>query len=106
MVKKDNSGTLQPDTPVDEVPEWKRSYTVPLGDEHPDCGAPGDIDGHDNMHKSLDVIRKAYDFCVGSDGRLYGLVSGDMGWAATHIILTADDIHDDLKVPGRFPTPR
>lgn len=75
----------------------KQTFTVPLADDHPDCGHPGGMEPHDSMLKTLDVISKAYDFCVGDDGRLYGLVSGDMGWAATHIVLTPEAIDDAMK---------
>jgi hypothetical protein len=72
------------------------SYTVPLEDSHPECAHPGGIEPHDSILTTLDVVAKAYDWCIGADGRLYGLVSGDMGWAATSIVLTRDDIHDAL----------
>lgn len=66
----------------------------------PNVAEPGDIDPHDNIQKSMDVVRQAYDYCIGDDGRLYGLVSGDMGWAATHIVLTRDAIHETMKQPA------
>ena len=75
----------------------KQTFTVPLDDDHPESGQPGGIEPHDSMLTTLDVIAKAYDFFIGDDGRLYGLVSGDMGWAATHIVLTPDAIHDAMK---------
>lgn len=83
--------------PAENVPDWQKSYAVPLADDHPSCAHPADIDPHDDIHKTLDVVRKAYDWCVGDDGRLYGLVSGDMGWAATSIVLTPEAIHEEMK---------
>ncbi|NTF17677.1 hypothetical protein G6L37_04640 [Agrobacterium rubi] len=74
-------------------------YTVPLEDGHPQCAQPGGIDPHDSVLTTLDVVSKAYDWCIGDDGRLYGLVSGDMGWAATHIVLAPDAIHEDATKP-------
>jgi hypothetical protein len=83
--------------PSADVPDWKTSYTVPLDDDHPSCAQPADIEPHDDIHKTLDVVHKAYDWCIGADGRLYGLVSGDMGWAATSIVLTPAAIHENMK---------
>jgi hypothetical protein len=54
--------------------------------------SPGDMEGHDDNERSVAVMREAYGWTVGSDGRLYGLVAGDMGYAATHIVLSSDDI--------------
>jgi hypothetical protein len=65
---------------------------------------PGAIDPHDNVERSVDCVRKSYDWVVLEDGRLSGLVSGDMGWSTTHIVLDADAIHDNLKFPGIDPT--
>lgn len=73
------------------------TFTVPLDDDHPESGLAGAIEPHDSMLTTLDVISKAYDWCIGDDGRLYGLVSGDMGWSATHIVLTPDAIHENMK---------
>ncbi len=92
MVNNDSSPVTS-----DDVPAWKKRYTVPLDDNHPSCAHPGDTNPHDDTHKTLDVVRKAYDWCIGDDGRLYGLVSGDMGWAATSIVLTPDAIHEGMK---------
>lgn len=98
MVNAESAAPTAIEAGHDDLPLWKKAYTVPLPDDHPDCGHPGDIEPHDSMHKTLDVIRKAYDFCIGEDGRLYGLVSGDSGWAATHIVLTRDGIDDAMKI--------
>jgi hypothetical protein len=64
---------------------------------------PGDIDAHDNVERTIDCVRKAYDWCVSDDGRLAGLVSSDYGWSSTHIVLEADAIHDNLKFPDVDP---
>lgn len=64
---------------------------------------PGDIEPHDNVERSVDCVRKAYDWCLGDDGRLFGLVSSDHGWSSTHIVLDADAIHDTLKFPDVDP---
>jgi hypothetical protein len=80
-----------------DVQEWKRSYSVPLEDSHPSCAHPGAIEPHDDLHMTLDVVRKAYDWCVGDDGRLYGLVAGDMGWCATSIVLDPANISASLR---------
>lgn len=93
MVTDDNTEA----SAVAELPEWKRPYTVPLDDNHPSCAHPGGIDPHNDLHRTLDVVRKAYDWCITADGYLAGLVSGDMGWSVTSIRLTPDGIHDNMK---------
>lgn len=35
----------------------------------------------------LKVVQEAYDFTIGTDGELYGLVTGDMGYEPTGIKL-------------------
>jgi hypothetical protein len=92
MVNNDSSPV-----PSDDVPAWKKSYTVPLDDDHPSCAHPGDIEHHDDLHRTLDVVRKAYDWCITADGYLAGLVSGDMGWSVTSIRLKPEDIHENMK---------
>lgn len=36
------------------------------------------------------VVQKAYDWAIGNDGTIYGLVAGDMGYDATHIVIPED----------------
>lgn len=74
-----------------------QTFTVPLADDHPESAQPGAIEPHDSMLTTLDVVAKAYDWCIGDDGRLYGLVSSDMGWAATHIVVSPEAIHDRMR---------
>lgn len=64
---------------------------------------PGAIDPHDNVERTVDCVRNAYDWAVSDDGRLAGLVSSDHGWSTTHIVLDADSIHDNLKYPDIDP---
>lgn len=82
----------------------KQTYTVPLPKGHPDQAMPGAVEPHDSMLKTLDVIANAYDFCVGDDGRLYGLVSGDMGWAATSIVIQPDQLPQPQDVSNVQPS--
>ncbi len=52
----------------------------------------------------LDVIKRAYGWSIAEDGEVTGLVSGDMGYAGTGIVLPLDhlaavlhDNHPDIK---------
>jgi hypothetical protein len=94
-------GNEDSEAPVPEnAHDRNRFYTVPLAESHASCAHPGDIEPHDDLHRTLDVVRKAYDWCITSDGYLAGLVSGDMGWSVTSIRLTPADIHADMKKAG------
>lgn len=72
-------------------------------EEDDNVAHPGDIDPHDNVERTVDCVRKAYDWCVSDDGMLVGLVSGDQGWSSTHVVLQADAVHDNLKFPDLVP---
>ncbi|MBX9760676.1 MAG: hypothetical protein K2Y29_17990 [Beijerinckiaceae bacterium] len=47
----------------------------------------GDIDPHDDMARTLLIVQSAYGWTLTDDGRLIGLVAGDMGYASTSIVL-------------------
>jgi hypothetical protein len=69
-------------------------------DETPKAEAvPGDMDPHDDIEKTVAVVRAAYGWQVDKEGRLYGLVGGDMGYAATSIVLGEDDRWEKPKSP-------
>ena len=52
----------------------------------------GDIEPHDDVEKTIDIIRGSYGWTLTDDGRLCGLVAGDMGYASTHIVIDNDRI--------------
>ncbi len=43
------------------------------------------------MGVNFDVIKRSYGWSIGSDGQLYGLVAGDMGYEPTGIFLEGDE---------------
>lgn len=45
----------------------------------------GDLSMHEDVMKSASIVLSAYDWFVTDEGYLAGLVSGDMGYALTHI---------------------
>lgn len=51
----------------------------------------GDMTPHNDPEKTAIIVRGAYGWQVDKEGRLYGLVGGDMGYAATHIVLGPGD---------------
>jgi hypothetical protein len=52
----------------------------------------GDILPHNDVEKTINIVRSAYGWTLDDHGRLYGLVSGDMGYAATHIVLDEETL--------------
>lgn len=79
---------------VEAIEKERDELRAAQPEQEPDNIAhPGDVEAHDNPEKTADVVRKAYNWQIGADGRLYGLVSGDMGYCATHIVLQPSDIH-------------
>jgi hypothetical protein len=53
---------------------------------------PGDIEPHDDVERTLKVVRHAYGWLLDIDGRLCGLVAGDMGYESTHIVIPKEDL--------------
>lgn len=52
---------------------------------------PGDMDTVEGVARAHAIIAAASDFDVGEDGYLYGLVSGDQGWANTGIVVKVEE---------------
>ncbi len=52
----------------------------------------GDIEAHDSDAKTVAIVVAAYGWTLSSTGRLCGLVGGDMGYAATNIVIDLADI--------------
>lgn len=57
---------------------------------------PGMIEPHDDPDITADAVLRGYDFCIGDDGRLYALISGDQGWCSTHIVLRPEMVHEEF----------
>lgn len=52
----------------------------------------GEIDPHNDMDRTVAIVRAAYGWTLTDDGRLCGLVAGDMGYAATSIVLDDETV--------------
>ena len=42
--------------------------------------------------EGLEIIKKSYGWSIASDGTLFGLVAGDMGYEATHIVVPKEHL--------------
>lgn len=57
----------------------------------PGADYAGLIEAHDDIDRTLAIVRDAYGWQVMATGRLCGLVAGDMGYASTSIVLGPED---------------
>jgi len=60
----------------------------------------GDCEPHDDIERTIKIVKAAYGWTLDDDGRLYGLVAGDMGYASTSIVL--DDETVDIWKQGVY----
>lgn len=52
----------------------------------------GACEPHNDTERTIKIVKAAYGWTLDDDGRLYGLVAGDMGWASTSIVLDAETL--------------